>query len=226
MQPVYFITGTDTGAGKTVLTALLARFLRHHRVNVAAFKPICSGGREDAVALHMALGGTMTLDEINPWHFRAPIAPALAAQREKKSVKFAHVLAHIRATQKAFNITLVEGAGGLLSPLGKDFDSRDLISALRATPIIVATNKLGAVNHILLTFEALPKNLRNKGCVVLMSPPKPDPATASNAALLGRFLPAEKIMMLPWLGKNLSHTQAIAMPPVKRTLQKLVGGRF
>jgi len=225
MQPVYFITGTDTGVGKTVLTALLARYGRERGIKVAAFKPLCSGGREDAVALHTALGGTMTLDEINPWHFRAPIAPSLAAQREKKSVKLAQVLAHIRATQKAFSMTLVEGAGGLLSPLGKDFDSRDLIAALRATPIIAATNKLGAVNHILLTFEALPKNLRNKARVVLMSPLKSDAATASNATLLGQFLPAEKILTLPWLGKNYSLGQAIVRPQVKYTLQKLVGTR-
>ena len=77
-------------------------------------------------------------------------------------MKLAPVVAHIRAIQKKFDVMLVEGAGGLLSPLGEDFDSRDLIAALRATPVIVAPNKLGAVNHILLTLAALPKNLRAK----------------------------------------------------------------
>ena len=184
MKPTYFITGTDTGVGKTVLTALLANFLRARGVAVAAIKPICSGNRDDAVSLYAALDGALTLDEINPWHFHAAIAPALAAKLEKKSVTRAQVLAHIRATRKNFAVTLVEGAGGLLSPLGKDFDSRDLITALRAIPIIVAQNKLGAVNHILLTLEALPKNLRAKSKVVLMSPPKPDAATKTNANLL------------------------------------------
>ena len=160
MKQTFFITGTGTGVGKTVLTALLAQFLRERGVKVAALKPVCSGGREDAVMLCNALGGALTLDEINPWHFRAAIAPSLAAKLEKKSVKLAPVLAHIRATQKKFDVTLVEGAGGLLSPLGENFDSRDLMAALRATPIIVAQNKLGAVNHLLLTLEALPKNLR------------------------------------------------------------------
>src|SRR5665213_1566420 len=100
MKQTLFITGTDTGVGKTVLTALLARFLRGRDFNVVALKPVCSGGREDALALHKALDGALTLDEINPWHFRAAIAPAPAARLENKSVKLAAVLAHIRATQK------------------------------------------------------------------------------------------------------------------------------
>src|ERR1035438_1725945 len=115
MKQILFITGTDTGAGKTVLTALLAQFLRSRGVNVAALKPVCSGGREDAAALHKALGDALTLDEINPWHFRAAIAPSQAARLEKKSVRLAPVFAHIRAVQKKFDVTLVEGAGGLLS---------------------------------------------------------------------------------------------------------------
>jgi dethiobiotin synthetase len=167
---------------------------------VAALKPVCSGGRDDARILQAALGGTLTLDKINPWHFRAAIAPVLAAQREKRSIKLAPVLAHIRAIRKNFDVTLVEGAGGLLSPLGEDFDSRDLISALRATPVIVAPNKLGVVNHVLLTLEALPKNLRARARIVLMAPPKPDPATASNARLLER-LSIRNIYRLPWFGR-------------------------
>src|ERR1035437_1888837 len=115
MKRTLFITGTDTGVGKTVLTALLARFLRGRGLNVAALKPVCSGNRADARMLHTTLGGALTLDEINPWHFRAPMAPLLAARLEKKPVKLAQVLAHIRALQKRFDVLLVEGAGGLLS---------------------------------------------------------------------------------------------------------------
>src|SRR5580698_4299675 len=184
MKRTIFITGTDTGVGKTVLTALLAGFLRKRGVRVAALKPVCSGGRDDARMLHAALGGTLTLDEINPWHFRAPVAPVQAARREKKTVRLARVLAHIRAVRKNFDVVLVEGAGGLLSPLGEDFNSRDLITGLRAMPVIVAPNRLGVVNQILLTLEALPKSPRVRAAVVLMTPPKPDTATQSNAGLL------------------------------------------
>ena len=78
----------------------------------------------------------------------------------------------------------MEGAGGLLSPLGADFNSRDLIVALEATPLIVAQNKLGAVNHVLLTLEALPRRLRSRAKVVLMHPPRANFASTSNGDLL------------------------------------------
>jgi dethiobiotin synthetase len=221
VKQIFFITGTDTGVGKTVLTALLAQFLRARGITVAALKPICSGNRDDAVSLCDALDGVLTLDEINPWHFRAAIAPALAAKLEKKSAPHAQVLAHIRATQKKFAVTLVEGAGGLLSPLGDNFNSRDLIIALSATPIIVAQNKLGAVNHILLTLEALPKNLRAKIKVVLMSPEKPDAAAKSNVKLLEQFLASEKIFALPRLGKKFELKAVLKNPQLRRTLAAL-----
>ena len=223
MKQTLFITGTNTGVGKTVLTALLARFLRARGVHAAALKPVCSGGRADARALHAALAGTLTLDEINPWHFRAPVAPSLAARRENKTVKLPQVLAHIRALQKRFDVLLVEGAGGLLSPLGENFNSRDLISALCAAPIIVAPNKLGVVNHILLTLEALPNNLRAKARIVLISPPKPDAATGSNIKLLAQFVPPGKIQSLPWLGEKFSTTEVLKNSRIRRMFQGLIG---
>ena len=221
MKKIIFITGTDTGAGKTVLTVLLAEFFRAQKIRVAACKPLCSGGRDDAEKIHAALGGALRLDEINPWHFRAPLAPMLAARREKKTVTLAAVLAHIRTMGKSFELTLVEGAGGLLSPLGENFDSRDLIAALCAAPIIVAQNKLGVVNHVLLTLAALPKKQLCRTRVVLMSPSKPDAATATNAKLLAEFFSAEKIFTLPWLGRKFSAAAALKKPAVKRALQKI-----
>jgi dethiobiotin synthetase len=221
MRAALFITGTDTGVGKTVFTRLLAQFLHRRGLNVAALKPVCSGGRDDARALHAALDGALTLDEINPWHFRAPVAPSLAARLEKRTVKLAPVLAHIRAWQKKSKVTLIEGAGGLLSPLGEDFDSRDLIAALRATPVIVAPNKLGVVNHVLLTLEALPKNLRSRAKIVLVSSQKPDAAAASNARLLAQFSSSGKIFILPWLGGKYDAAIALRTARVRKMLAAL-----
>jgi dethiobiotin synthetase len=147
------------------------------------------------------MNGALSLDEINPWHFRAAVAPLLAARREKKRVKFSQVVAYTHAMHGRFDILLVEGAGGLLSPLGENFDSRDLILTLRAMPIIVAQNKLGAVNQVLLTLEALPKNLQAKSRVVLVSSKKPDASTGTNAKLLAEFLDPGKIFLLPRLNK-------------------------
>jgi dethiobiotin synthetase len=200
-REIFFVTGTDTGVGKTVLTVLLVKFLRESGVNAAALKPICSGGRTDARKIYEAMNKALSLDEINPWHFRAAIAPLMAARAEKRKVKLSQVLAHVRALQRRFDVLLIEGAGGLLSPLGEGFDSRDLIVTLRAMPIIVAQNKLGTVNQVLLTLEALPKNLRAKSRVVLVSPEKPDASTKTNAKLLAEFFDPGKVSLLPRLNK-------------------------
>ncbi len=220
-RTTFFITGTDTGVGKTVLTALLTRHLRERGVNAAALKPVCSGDRADARALHAASAGALTLDEINPWHFRAPIAPLLAARREHKRVALADVLAHVRAMQKRFDVVLVEGAGGLLSPLGENFDSRKLIAALRATPLVVCPNRLGAVNQVLLTLAALPRSAACRARVVLMSPAKPDASTATNAGLLAEFLDGQRIFCLPWLGGHFDLEKVFKNPRMRRTLRAL-----
>src|SRR5437762_12022243 len=196
---ILFITGTDTGVGKTVLTSLLARHLRERGAVVAALKPICSGGRADARALHSSLDGALTLDEINPWHFRAPLAPLVAARREHRRVDLANVLAHVRQVQRRFDVVLVEGAGGLLSSLGEDFNSRDLILALRAIPIVVCPNRLGVVNHVLLTVEALPRVAAGRATVVLMSPRRSDLASRTNPGFLAGILGPDRLHEFPWL---------------------------
>jgi dethiobiotin synthetase len=221
MRQTLFITGTDTGVGKTVLTCLLAEYFRGRGCRVAAFKPLCSGGRADARALHAALGGTLNLDEINPWHFRAPVTPSLAARLEKKSVTLQNVLTHVRALEKPFTMTLVEGAGGLLSPLGVGFDSRDLLTALRATPFIVAPNRLGAINHVRLTCEALPPKLRQRTKVILITPSRPDAATPTNVSSLKSRVPQNSIFQLPWFGNNFDLVEVARRPGVVRTLRAL-----
>lgn len=217
MNKTIFITGTDTGVGKTVLAALLVEYLRRRGVRVAAIKPVCSGGRDDARVLHAALGGALRLEEINPWHFRAPLAPVLAAKRENKRLKLAPVLAHIRGIQEKFDVVVIEGAGGLLSPLGVDFNSRDVMVAVEAAPVIVAPNRLGAVNHILLTLGALPKDLRTRTRTVLMTPSKPDSATPSNAKLL-KALSVQNVHRLRWLGVNFSTVAVLQEPMVRQVL--------
>ncbi len=198
---VLFITGTDTGVGKTVVTCLLARHLRRTGQSVAALKPICSGNRADPTALHAALDGTLSLDEINPWHFRAGLAPLLAARREKRKLGAAEVVAHIRSFQKRFPIVLVEGAGGLLSPLGEGFSSLDLIVRLRATPIVVCPNRLGAVNQVLLVLAALPRGASRRARVALVSPPFPGTVHRSNQELISEMIGPERVATLPWIAQ-------------------------
>lgn len=196
---ILFVTGNDTAVGKTVFTAMLTRSLREQGMRVVALKPLCSGGRGDARALHVAAGKVLSLDEVNPWHFRAPLAPLLAARQEHRRVRRHEVVSHIQRIAKRFEVVLVEGAGGLLSPLGEDFDSRDLIAALDATPIVVCSNKLGAVNQVRLVLEALPRAKASRALVILVNPRKPDRASRTNLELLKEHVDAGRVMQMPHL---------------------------
>ena len=220
---ILFITGTDTGVGKTLLTSLLTRYLREGGVAVAALKPISSGDRADARALRASLDGALTLDEINPWHFRAPLAPLLAARREHRRVDVASVIAHVGRIQRRFELVLMEGAGGLLSPLGENFNARDLIGRLRADPIIVCPNRLGVVNHALLTVEALPRATARRAQVVLMSPRWPDLASRTNPQLLAGILGSDRTHEFPWLTVAVPSGREVASIHVRRVLAALLG---
>ena len=213
-----FVTGNDTGVGKTIFAALLVWHLRESGVRVAGLKPICSGGRSDARALRTAAGNVLTLDEVNPWYFRAPLAPVLAARKENRRLRLREVVTHIQRIAKGFDCVVVEGAGGLLSPLGVDFDSRDLLCALSAKPLVVCANRLGAVNQALLVLEALPLTLARKASVVLMADARPDAASRSNAGLLGEQLRRDRIHELPRLGRGF---QTLS-PHVRVRLDRLI----
>jgi dethiobiotin synthetase len=196
---IIFITGTDTGVGKTVFAALLARSWRDRGLAVAALKPVCSGNRTDARKLRSAAGSGLTLDEINPWHFRAPLSPLLAARRENRVLKRAAVIRYIRQMHERFPWLIVEGAGGLLSPLGTDFDTRALIIDLAAVPVVVCPNRLGAVNQARLTVEALPPGMRPQCRIALVSPQRNDASTRTNPDLLRELLPQNPVHVIPWL---------------------------
>ena len=221
MSRIIVITGTDTGVGKTLLTAQLARHLRTQGVKVAALKPLCSGGRDDARALHRVLDGALTLDEINPWFFRAPLAPLLAGRMEKRRVSLREVVTQVRGVAKRFEVVLVEGAGGLLSPLGENFSTRELIDALDAEAFIAAPNRLGVVNHLRLTLEALPPRFAQRARIILMSPKKSGAASRTNLAMLAEFLGEKKVIEFPFLSRpeNLSPSAA---DRVRRALEFLL----
>lgn len=148
-----FVTGTDTGVGKTVVTGLLLAYLLSRKANVVGLKPFCSGERTDAEVVYELQGQAVALDIINPFYFRTPVTPTRAAMLEGKTIQKADALAAIRSVQADYLI--VEGAGGLLSPLGQNFSAADLITDLEAEVIVVALNRLGVLNHTLLTLECL-----------------------------------------------------------------------
>lgn len=173
---VLFITGTDTGVGKTLLTSLLLCHLRRRGARALALKPFCSGSRADARLLHDLQNGDLTLDEINPFYFPEPVAPLVSARKHRRRIPLDKVVEHINSIAsrlgplpshpncliqtknrktKSRNYILIEGSGGLLVPLGEDYTVRDLIARLNCDVLVVSRNQLGTINHTLLTLRAL-----------------------------------------------------------------------
>lgn len=216
------VTGTGTGVGKTVLSGLLVRRLIRLGRTVRAFKPLCSGGRGDARVLEAALGGGQALDEINPWHFEAPLSPALAARLERRTVTLEEVSAHIRHHSKQSELTIVEGAGGLLSPLTVDGDTRDLIQRLKARPLIVASNRLGVIHDVRATLSCLPPSLRSSVPVVLMAPAAPDASTARNARSLSEYHPADRIVEIPRVSEEIQSGACSPSVALNRKLDQIL----
>ena len=214
---ILFVIGTDTGVGKTVLAGLLTQRLRENGVRVAALKPLCSGNRGDARILLSAAGKVLSLDEVNPWHFRAPLAPLLAARIENKRVKLRDVVQHILKVSRQFELVVVEGAGGLLSPLGENFNARDCLLALRATPILVCPNRIGAINQVLLVLNSLPKRAAKKLQIVLMAPRRADVASRTNLKLLTEFIEPSRFHVFPWIDREKN-------PRLERKVRQVIDG--
>jgi dethiobiotin synthetase len=219
---VLFITGTNTSVGKTVLSSLLTRHLLASGVAVRAVKPLCSGGRDDAVSLRAAQENRLTLDEINPWCFASPLTPLLAARRRRLKVQEKDVLEFLTRARKGCDVLLVEGAGGLLSPLGEGFCSRELIVALKATPIVVCPNRLGAINLSRLVLEALPVASRKRAQVALIDRPHADSSARTNAAMIREFAGGNAVHEFPWLGSIVNTADVRLAGKLKRALQRLV----
>lgn len=160
---IFFVTGTDTSVGKSIVTASLVRALRQRGMNAGALKPIETGvpiaadpDDESDGALHCwAAGGEIPLRRITPWRLREPLAPSVASRIEGRVLDLASVERHIEAERNTFDLLLVEGAGGLLVPLDSSSTFADLARNIRARAIVVVANKLGALNHLTLTLEAL-----------------------------------------------------------------------
>jgi dethiobiotin synthetase len=219
---ILFVTGTDTGVGKTVATCLLTRALRASGVRVAALKPLCSGSRRDAKRLRSAAGGLLTLDEVNPWWFQAPLTPWVAARQEGRQVRLPALLQHVRALRHRSDWILMEGAGGLLSPLGERFDARDLIIRLRARVMLVAVNRLGVINQVLLTLRALPPGSAEDARLILMDSSRPDASSESNAAVLGERLGVRQIVLCPRMTASEMSCDGTARPEMRPLVEWLM----
>ena len=153
-----FITGTDTGVGKTFVSCDLARGLRAAGVDVGVMKPIETGvpaeGPEDARALRLAAGVDDPLDLICPIRFLLPASPEAAARAEGQTVSLASIHDAFDSLARRHRFMLVEGAGGILVPIDAHTDMADLARRLDLPLLLVARAGLGTVNHTRLTLEA------------------------------------------------------------------------
>jgi dethiobiotin synthetase len=204
-----FVTGTDTGVGKTLLTASLLHHLRSTGVHALALKPFCSGGTHDVDLLHALQDGELTRREINPFYFAEPVAPLIAARRLRRVVRLDQVTEHIGRLQMKCECLLVEGSGGLLVPLGKGYSVRDLIEALRCEVILVARNRLGTINHTLLTLRCLEDVCARRPGLALMDESCGDRSSRTNARTLAELVPGMEVWRVPYLGRGASAIKAM-----------------
>ena len=203
---LFFVTGTDTGAGKTTVTRALTAALAARGLRVAALKPIetgCAGTPEghlwadDGELLREAAGSWLSSREVTPLRFRLPLSPAAAADAP---IDLAALAAHIQAIAASADVTLVEGAGGLLVPLDDATLTADFIATLGARVIVVARDALGTVNHTLLTLaECARRGLDVAGVILSRLTPSAGPDAASNAGAIARFGRARLLGTLPHL---------------------------
>lgn len=206
-----FVTGTDTGVGKTYASLALIAGWRSQGLRVGVMKPSETGLEvdgvlgppQDAVQLLDASGADLTLDEVCPFRFNAPMAPAEAAALEGGGVCIDTVKKIYRSIEERHDITLVEGAGGLLVPFTEDMMAADLIKELGLPMILVARAGLGTINHTCLTIEsAQARGLDVIGVIYsraedpAISPPGPD--ETRNAATIERITGVKTLAELPF----------------------------
>jgi len=227
---IIFITGTDTGVGKTVFTALLLHHLRTSGVHALAMKPFCSGGRADVHLLRAMQDSELSEDEINPFYFSEPVAPLVAARRHNKSISLAEVLRQIKRISQRCECLLIEGSGGLSVPLGENFLVSDLIQRLESEVIIVARNRLGTINHTLLTLNGLLlKRTKSRGIkkirIALIDSEKTDSSCSSNQQILSELCAPIPVWAVDFLGKNASKYGVLKKKyeKVKKTLARFSG---
>jgi dethiobiotin synthetase len=223
LSRIIFVTGTDTGVGKTLLTALLLCHLRESGVVALAMKPFCSGGTEDVDLIQAIQGSAPPREEVNPFYFPEPVAPLIAARKRRWSIRLAQVLRVIQRMERRCECLIVEGSGGVLVPLGEGFTVADVIARLECDVILVGRNRLGTINHTLLTAEALQSRRVRQIKVILMGQSTPDISARSNAAMLEDALRDIEVVALPYLGAGATRAGLLKrkIKKIKKTLARI-----
>lgn len=207
-RKTYFVTGTDTGVGKSVVTAAILEAANRRGLRTLAMKPIASGSEqtadglrnEDALLLRKHMSETLDYDQINPVAMAPAIAPHVAARQAERSLSVQRLTGLCRGLQtRPGDLLLIEGAGGWRVPLNEQETFAQVPGALGVPVILVVSLKLGCINHALLTAEAILRDgLTLAGWVANRTEEAPMAVESDNLAYLRAHLPAPCLGELPW----------------------------
>lgn len=224
-----FVTGTDTGVGKTLVTVALARALKAHGLRVRVMKPVAAGAvrtaegprNDDALALIAAAGeANVPYEQVNPYCLTLAASPHIAAAEEGVRIEHAVIRARFETLRAAGHFMLVEGAGGWLAPTGEQETMADIARDFGLPVLLVVGLRLGCLNHALLTYEALAaRKVSMAGWVANQIDPAMDRVDANVRTLTARFsLPP--LMTLP-AGVSTRELEAAADPAALRIISRL-----
>ena len=170
----FFVTGTDTDVGKTCVSAAIAKYLHDNDIDVGVMKPFASGYKatpgsvsEDVEILMKYSGVKDSIHLINPYYFEIPTSPYDASKQLNLDIDISKVIESFRKLTSMHDVVIVEGIGGIMTPISKNYFVSDLIYDLQLESIVVTGSKIGTVNHFMLTYQhARQKNLNLKGFLV------------------------------------------------------------
>ena len=205
----WFVTGTDTGVGKTVIAGALAMLFRERGLRVGVFKPVATGCRrdlrlglvcEDAEFLAHCADATEDLATINPVRYAGDLAPMVAAEHYRRPIDWEAIDANWERIRASADRTIVEGAGGLLVPIDRKNNMADLARRLRLPLVIVARPGLGSINHTLLTIEAAKARKLEIAAVVINGyrPASATLAEETNPEVIGRLARTKIPIVVPF----------------------------
>jgi len=206
-----FITGTDTGVGKTYVSCLIARFLKGKGINVGYFKPVetgCSPVCEDAEKMSKIT--KQPIDEIVLFKFKNPVAPFVAEEKENIKISIDKIKKHFEFLNKKYDFLIVEGAGGIMVPIteknGQIYTYLDFVKELNIPVIIVARANLGTINHTVLTVNALKSiNVDIKAVVLNQASENPDLAEKTNPEIIKQMTGIKDIIKIYEKQKDINY---------------------
>lgn len=203
-----FVTGTDTGIGKTLVAGAIARQLKAKGMRVGVFKPIATGCRlsreglvsADAEFLAHCVDSPLSLEQINPIRYMEELAPAVAAERSGREIDWQRLELAYSNVIGVSDVVIVEGIGGVMVPISRDYWVIDLMADMMLPVVIVAGSRLGTINHTLLTVEACrSKKLKIAGIVINgYHADEADLAQETNARVITETSGVEVLTVIPY----------------------------